>query len=47
MAGKPKYYFDGKLIDEDEALDENGIIRDGVSVHTPVTLRDFYRTPAR
>ncbi len=34
------YHRNGRVITEDEAIDEFGCVRDGVSVSTPLMLRD-------
>ena len=40
MIAKRKYYFDGEEIDEVEALTDEGIVKDGVSVRYPLYLED-------
>ena len=40
MAAQRTYFYGDREIDEDDALDENGIVRDGVTMRCPVMMRD-------
>ena len=40
MAKKHAYWFDGRQIDELEAFDENGVMRDGVGMRVGTMMRD-------
>jgi hypothetical protein len=40
-----KYRYRGRDVDEDEALDATGVLRDGFSVTVPMTMRDGSLTP--
>jgi hypothetical protein len=40
---KPKYYRDGREIDERSALDGNGQLRDGVTAKVPMWMADAAR----
>jgi hypothetical protein len=40
-----KYRYRGRDVDEDEALDERGSLRDGYAVTVPMTMRDGGMTP--
>ena len=40
MQAKASYFRNGREIDEDEALDHNGTVRDGVAVRTSLMMRD-------
>jgi hypothetical protein len=40
-----KYQYRGRDVGADEALDEDGILRDGFSVTVPMTMRDGGMTP--
>src|SRR5262249_1589757 len=42
---KHSYHRDGREISEDEALDHNGMLRDGVAVGVRMTLRDTAHRP--
>ena len=40
MTAQRTYYKDGREIPEEEALNAEGIVKDGVTIHCPVFLQD-------
>ena len=40
---RTRYYNSGVEIDAEDAIDERGVVRDGVTMHVPLTMMDAMR----